>query len=295
MLRFLGATITMLLITVVWGATFPLSKLVLAILPPIYYLGVRYTITTIIMVIFFLPRLKKNVKNHFLKALPLGIILFLAYLVQTLGVQITTASKAGFFTAVSVVLVPLMLLITEGKFPPKSLSLGVLLAFGGLVLMTEISLSRFNFNRGDFLVLLCAFGFAYHIIQVSRLKEDVDPFTVATIQFATVALFSFISAPFLEQLPQFNLIPGKIWLIILFLSLFGTAFAYTAQIIAQKEMTAGQAAMILTFEPVFSAIFSYFILHEHQSLGAVFGGILIVLGLLISQFYPLLEEKMMKP
>ena len=291
MLKYLAATAALLSVTVIWGSTFPLSKIVLEEIPPLFYLGIRYTLTTLIMGVLFPKQLFQNLKPTFAKAFPLGIAIFFAYLTQTLGVNLTTASKAGFFTAFSVVLVPILLFFINRQKPPKSLMVGVVLALVGLALMSGLMDEQINFNQGDFLVLLCAFGFAIQIILVARLHPSSNPASVATIQFATVALFSFLMAFFMEEIPSFAHISPKVWWILLFLSAFGTAFAYTIQIYAQKEMSAGQAAMILTFEPVFSAIFSFYILKEQQNLTTVTGGLFIVFGMIISQFYQLFEEK----
>ena len=291
MLKYLAATAALLSVTVIWGSTFPLSKIVLEEIPPLFYLGIRYTLTTLIMGVLFPKQLFQNLRPTFVKAFPLGIAIFFAYLTQTLGVNLTTASKAGFFTAFSVVLVPILLFLLNRQKPPKSLIVGVVLALVGLALMSGLLDEQINFNLGDLLVLLCAFGFAIQIILVARLHPDSNPASVATIQFATVALFSFFMAFFLEEIPSLAHISPRTWWIILFLSAFGTAFAYTIQIYAQKEMSAGQAAMILTFEPVFSAIFSFYILKEQQNLTTVTGGLFIVCGMVVSQFYPLVEEK----
>jgi len=292
MLKYLAATAALLSVTVIWGSTFPLSKIVLEEIPPMFYLGIRYTLTTLIMGLLFPKQLFQNLKPTLVRAFPLGIAIFFAYLTQTLGVNETTASKTGFFTAFSVVLVPMLLFLINRQKPPRSLIVGVGLALVGLALMSGLMDEQINFNRGDFLVLLCAFGFAVQIILVARLHPNSNPASVATIQFATVALFSFLIAFLLEEIPSFAQISPRVWWIILFLSAFGTAFAYTIQIYAQKEMSAGQAAMILTFEPVFSTIFSFYILKEQQNPTAVMGGVLIVSGMMISQFYPMVEEKL---
>lgn len=294
MIAYFAATAALLMVTIIWGSTFPLSKIVLEQIPPMYYLGIRYAITTVIMIFIFPKQLYVHLKPTFRSAFPLGIAIFFAYLTQTLGVNETTASKAGFFTAFSVVLVPLLLFMISKKRPPYSLIIGVVLALIGLTLMSGLLDEQIHFNRGDFLVLLCAFGFAIQVILVARLNPNSNPASVATIQFATVSLFSFLIAFVLEEIPSFHQIRPQVWWIILFLSLFGTAFAYTIQIIAQKEMSAGQAAMILTFEPVFTAIFSYYILKEVQTTGTLIGGVFIIVGMLISQFYPVFEVKFRK-
>ena len=284
MYKYYSSVFTFLCITVSAGMTFPLSKLALEALTPLYYLAIRYTLATIIMVALFFSRFKKGLKEQIKMGIPLGITIFLAYFLQTLGVYRTTASKTGFFTAISVVQVPIIDFIQEKKKPDRLLSIGIVFALLGLVLLTGILGGNSNLNMGDLLVFLCAFGFAYHIILVSRLEKEADPYVIATIQFAMVALFSFLAALFMENPPDLNLLTGKVWLNIFFLSFFATAFAYTAQIIAQRLVSSAEAALILTFEPVFSAVFSYFLLQESQNMSTIFGGIFIVLGLIISQF-----------
>lgn len=291
LIRYYIATAALLLVTVIWGSSFPLSKIILAEISPLYYLGIRYTITTVVMVLLFHRQLHKYWRTSLKPALPLGFAVFFAYILQTIGVIETTASKAGFFTAFAVILVPLMMFFLQKQKPPRSLLTGVVLAAIGLSLLSGILEEQLSFNLGDFLVLLSAVCFAVHIILIARLKSDSNAVCIATIQFAVVALFSFLFAFFLEEIPLSVKISPSSWLILIFLAVFATAFAFTVQILAQKEMSAGQTAMIMTFEPVFSAGFSWLLLKEQFTLIGLCGGLLIVAGMLISQFYPVLEAK----
>ncbi len=292
--RYYLATAALLLVTVIWGSTFPLSKIVLTEISPLYYLGIRYAITTIVMTVLFHRQIHLHWRTSWQAALPLGLAIFLAYLLQTLGVMATTASKAGFFTAFAVVLVPLLLFFLQKEKPPISLFVGVALAAIGLGLLSGILEEQMSFNLGDFLVLLSALCFAVQIILVSRMNSNSNAVSIATIQFAIVALFSFFFAFFLEKVPVWANIPSASWFILIFLAVFATAFAFTIQILAQKEMSAGQTAMIMTFEPVFSAGFSWLFLREQVTLLGFCGGGLILVGMLISQFYPVLEAKRAK-
>jgi len=294
LIRYYIATAALLLVTVIWGSTFPLTKILLAEMSPFYYLGVRYTITTVVMGLLFYRQLRMHWRASLKAAIPLGFAVFFAYVLQTIGVMQTTASKAGFFTAVAVVLVPLMLFLLQKQKPPHSLMIGVVLATIGLSLMTGILEEQMSFHLGDFFVLLSAFCFAVQIILNARLESDSNAVCIATIQFAIVALFSFLIAYFIEEMPLSVKISPSSWLILIFLAVFATAFAFTVQILAQKEMSAGQTAMIMTFEPVFAAGFSWLLLKEQFTFIGFSGGLLIIAGMLISQFYPVLKVKRLK-
>ena len=163
-MKSIQAEIYLLIIVIIWGSTFALIKGVIDLIPPYTYLAYRFLLAALILIVIFWKRLKKLNIMVLKKGSQIGIFLFLGYTLQTVGIKYTTATKAGFITGLSVVLVPIIShFFIKDKISRNSV-IGVILAFIGLWFLNYSG--GFSFNLGDFLVLLCAFSFAMHIISV---------------------------------------------------------------------------------------------------------------------------------
>jgi EamA-like transporter family. len=165
------AEIYLLIIVIIWGSTFALIKGVIDTIPPYTYLAYRFLLAALILVVIFWKRLKRLNIMVLEKGSLIGIFLFLGYTLQTVGIKYTTATKAGFITGLSVVLVPIISHFFIKDKVSRSSVIGVVLAFIGLWFLNYSG--SFSFNLGDFLVLLCAFSFAMHIISVGLFGKKV--------------------------------------------------------------------------------------------------------------------------
>jgi drug/metabolite transporter (DMT)-like permease len=159
--------------------------------------------------------------------------------------------------------------------------IGVVLAFIGLWFLNYSS--SFSFNLGDFLVLLCAFSFAMHIISVGLFSKKLDYVLLAIVQITVVFLLSLLMALIYER-PAIHLsYSADIWWSIVITGVFATAFAFYMQNRFQRYSTATKTAIIFSGEPIFAAVFAYFLLGEKVGLIAWVGGLLIIFGMIISQ------------
>jgi drug/metabolite transporter (DMT)-like permease len=211
----------------------------------------------------------------------IGIFLFLGYTFQTVGLKYTTATKAGFITGLSVVLVPIISHFFIREKISKNSIIGVILAFIGLWFLNYNS--SFIFNFGDFLVLLCAVSFAMHIISVGLYVRKVDYVLLVIVQLTTVFVLSFLMALFFER-PGIHLYyPSGVWWSIILTGIFATALAFYIQNKFQRYSTATKTAITFSGEPIFGAIFAYLLLGEKVGLIAWIGGLLIIFGIIISQ------------
>jgi drug/metabolite transporter (DMT)-like permease len=275
------AEIYLLGIVIIWGSTFAIVKGILDQIMPFTFLAYRFFWAAFILGLIFWKRLK-NIDQIILgKGFLVGIFLFLGYTFQTVGLKYTTATKAGFITGLSVVLVPIISHFFIREKISKNSILGVILAVIGLWFLNYSN--SFNFNFGDFLVLLCAVSFAMHIISVGLYARKVDYVLLVIVQLTTVFVLSFLMALFFER-PGIHLYyPAGVWWSIILTGIFATALAFYMQNKFQRYSTATKTAIIFSGEPIFGAIFAYLLLGEKVGLIAWIGGLLIIFGMIISQ------------
>lgn len=275
------AEIYLLGIVTIWGATFAIVKGILDQIMPFTFLAYRFFWAAFILGLIFWKRLKNIDKIILRKGFLIGIFLFLGFVFQTVGLKYTTATKAGFITGLSVVLVPIIshFFIREKIF--KNSIIGVILAVIGLWFLNYNS--SFIFNFGDFLVLLCAVSFAMHIISVGLYARKVDYVLLVIVQLTTVFVLSFLMALFFER-PGIHLYyPSGVWWSIILTGIFATALAFYMQNKFQRYSTATKTAIIFSGEPIFAAMFAYLLLGEKVGVIAWIGGLLIIFGMIISQ------------
>ncbi|MBA7497649.1 putative cystine transporter YijE [subsurface metagenome] len=276
------AEIYLLGIVIIWGSTFAIIKGVLDQIPTFTFLAYRFLLATLILYLIFWKRIKENIdKTTLKKGSLIGIFLFMGYAFQTVGLKYTTATKAGFITGLSVVLVPIISHFFIKEKINRNSVIGVILAFIGLWFLNYSS--SFSFNLGDFLVLLCAVSFALHIISVGLYSKKVDYVPLVIVQLATVSVLCLLIAMVFER-PELHLSYSlHVWWSIVLTGVFATALAFYMQNRFQRYSTATKTAIIFSGEPIFAAVFAYLLLGEKVGLIAWIGGLLIIFGMIVSQ------------
>lgn len=275
------AEIYLLVIVIIWGSTFALIKGVIDLIPPYTYLTYRFLLAALILILVFWKRIKEINIMVLKKGSLIGIFLFLGYTLQTVGLKYTTATKAGFITGLSVVLVPIISHFFIKEKINRNSVIGVVLAFIGLWFLNYSS--SFSFNLGDFLVLLCAVSFAMHIISVGLFSKKLDYVLLAITQITVVFVLSLLMALIFER-PAIHLsYSSYIWWSIVITGIFATALAFYMQNKFQRCSTATKTAIIFSGEPIFAAVFAYFLLGEKVGLIAWAGGLLIIFGMIVAQ------------
>ncbi|MEA1940569.1 MAG: DMT family transporter [Candidatus Caldatribacteriota bacterium] len=282
MMKGIKAEFYLLGIVIVWGSTFAITKNILNSIPPYTFLAYRFLIAILVLIAIFWKKITEINKTVLKKGSLIGIFLFLGYVFQTVGIKYTTATKAGFITGLSVVLVPIISYFFIKEKINRNSIIGVILAFIGLWFLNYSS--SFSFNFGDFLVLLCAFSLAMHIISVGLYSRKSDYVLLVIVQLTTVFVLSLLLAVIFERPALLHLAYSfNVWWGIIFMAVFATSFAFYMQNRFQRYSTPTKTAIIFSGEPIFAAIFSYFLLGEKISFIAWVGGLLIILGMVVSQ------------
>ncbi|GLC90367.1 DMT family transporter [Lysinibacillus piscis] len=271
----LGLTI----VAIIWGSGFVASAVSLEHYTPYQILAIRFLIGVILLSIIFFKRIKQIKKSTIIKGAVIGIFLYLAFALQTVGLVYTTPSKNAFLTAVNVVIVPFIALLIFKRKIDKFELFGAILAITGIGVLS-LKLSG-GVNFGDFLTLLCAVGFAFHIFCTAQFVKDEDPVLLTVVQMMTASILGLIVILFKGEMNfTVNFEGGSA---VLYLGVFSTTIAFLLQTVAQKFTTETNAAIILSTEAFWGMIFSVIILSEVLTVKMIIGAVLILVAIIVSE------------
>jgi drug/metabolite transporter (DMT)-like permease len=273
------ADLSLLSVVATWGSTFVLTKNALAEIPTYNFLAARFGIALLPLLIIYRKKIASADKTALTGGVVLGLLLFIGYGFQTVGLNYTTASKSAFITGFSAVIVPVMSALALKKKPALPVIIGVFCAVIGLGLLTLSD--SFTLNIGDFYTLLATFAFAAHVIAIDKFSR-VSHFGVLTAgQIAVVAILSMVFSLWLED----PIIPASTtaWTAIAITSVFATAYAFLVQSMMQKHTTPTHAALIFVSEPVFALLIAFSVLGETLSPRQIIGCSMILMGMLIAE------------
>ncbi|HXR64762.1 MAG TPA: DMT family transporter [Ktedonobacteraceae bacterium] len=268
-----------LLITIIWGATFLVTKLTLRLVGPFTYLSLCYLVATVTLVLIFHKRLRRITRAEFLCGLLIGVVLFAGYAFQTVGMQWTSVSKTGFITGLYVPLVPLFSLLFLRQRIAITAWLGVLLSLAGLFLLSVNKQLTLSIGLGEWLLLICAFAFAIQIVLISKFAPQMDAINLAIIQLALTTLLSFIAVPLNHE--PLAAPPLLAWVPIFLLGMLDMAFTLVCMNWVQQYISGTRAALIYSLEPLWAAFFGVLLAGDVLSLiawigcGCIFAGMVV--------------------
>ncbi|PET69613.1 EamA family transporter [Priestia megaterium] len=278
----------MLLITaIVWGSGFVVTDIALQYLTPYQVMAGRFVLATLLLTLTFGYKFKAFTKSVWWKGTILGTFLFLAFVLQTVGLQHTTPSKNAFLTAVNVVIVPIIAYLLYKRKIDRFEMVGSVITIVGIGLLSLQSSMTLNF--GDVLSLACAVAFAFDIFYTNLFIKEEDPISVTIVQFITASLLSVVVVLIKGDIPT-SLESEGIYSI-LYLAVFSTTIAYLFQNKAHKYTTASKATIILSTESFFGMLFSVLFLHEVLTARMVTGAVLIMVAILIAELKPSFLKK----
>ena len=207
-----------------------------------------------------------------------GCALFVAASLQQVGLVYTDAGKAGFITAMYIVMTPVLGLFL-GRKVPKTAAFSVLIAVVGLYLLSCVGVTEVN--KGDLLILGCAIAFAVQILCIDRFASGLDGFRLNCIQALTVALLSCPFMLFTEEVDLNNLL--SCWGPLCFAGILSMGLAYTLQIVGQKSLEPTTASLLMSLESVFAAIGGWWLLGERMAHHESLGCLLVFAAVIVSQ------------
>src|SRR6056297_1006610 len=277
--KIIKADLSLLFIVIIWGTTFPLMKIALGNVKPFYFISLRFITAFIVLTLILNTRLKKINWRTFKIGSFLGLWLFFGFAFQIYGLQFTTASRSGFITGLSVIVVPILSIFILKEIPSISSWIGVILALVGMYFLTGFTEAGFNY--GDLLTFFCAVSIALQIVFLSKYIKNEDPLVITWLQITTVMVLGTIIAFF--ESPSNVAINSNSIAVIIYTGIFATALAIFVQSRAQQFTSSTHTGLIFSLEPVFGALFSFMILNERMQTMGMIGAILIFLGIVLSE------------
>ena len=283
----LQGSASLLLATLIWGIAFIAQSVGMDHIGPFTFQAVRCALAVLgmLVVIWLLDKkagrsFKDGWKDKRLwkAGLLCGIPLFLACDLQQVGLVYTTAGKAGFLTAMYIVMVPVLGIFLKRKIS-YMVPISVGIAVAGLYLLSFAGVSQINI--GDILMLLCAVMFAIQILVVDHFAADIDAVRLNCIQAGVVSIASAIITVFTEDVQISAL--ADCWLPLCYTGFLSMGAAYSLQIIGQKHVEPTTAALIMSLESVFAVLFGWLLLKEVMTLSEILGCVLMFVAVILSQ------------
>ena len=308
--------VLLMLAALIWGSAFVAQSVGMDYLGPFSFNCVRSFMGSLVLlpVIWFMDRQKKekeqdagmkaadaedrkesqaaegenarNGKVLLTGGLCCGVILTLSTSLQQIGIQYTTAGKAGFITALYILIVPLLGIVLGKKVGTKTW-IGVGLAVLGMYLLCIKE--GFSISYGDFMVLLCAVVFSLHILAVDYFSPKVDGIRLSCIQFFVCGCISAFPMVLMEQ-PHLSQIL-QAWLPLAYAGVLSSGVAYTLQIITQKHLNPTVASLLMSLESVFAVLTGWLVLKERLSVKELLGCVLVFAAIILAQLPQKQKEK----
>ncbi len=283
--RSTAADLVLLGVSLFWGTSFALIKEVLALTSPENLLFIRFLLACLLLLPLAWRRRKAWSRKFLGPGLLIGLLLFSAFLTQAWGLVHTSASRSGFITGISVILVPFLSIVILRRPPGRAALVGALLAFGGIYLLTSMDPAQsLPLNWGDFLTLICAMLWGAHIIALAHYSPEGDTFWLTFLQIGAGCVGNFLWGGFAGKLDLG--VPIGVWGTGLYLALTCTALAYLGQTWAQARTSPTRTAIILSMEPVFAVLFASFWLGERMGGWGWTGAGLILAGIFLAESKP---------
>ena len=277
-----------LLTPLLWGASFPASKLALDHLPAFSFMAWTRTLG-LVAIVALLPLLRRAgdsprqpLRSAIGPGLLLGGLIFAGFTLQTEGLARTSATNAGFITSLYVVMTPVLGALVFGHAVSRTVWWSVLVSLAGLGLLSIRDLQEARVYPGDLLVLAGDVAWAGHIIAVGRLSPRYAPWLLSLTQIGVASALHLVAAAPVGLRPA-DALSGEVWPLLLVTGVLGTGVAFTIQVVGQRTLSSTRAVILLAGEALFAAVFSGLWLGERLAPHQWLGGALVLAAMVYSE------------
>jgi drug/metabolite transporter (DMT)-like permease len=274
------ATAALLVVTACWGSTFFLIHDLLQRVPTLDFLAVRFAIASVTLVLLApraLGRLTRDSRRH---AVVLGCLYGVAQILQTAGLAETPASVSGFITGMYVVATPVFAALILHTRIGVLTWVAVGLAMAGLGVLT---LGGFSVGYGEALIFVAALIYALHIVGLGAWSDPRQAIGMAIVQLIVITVICLVCTA-----PNGLVLPDRLsdWVSVLYMAVFAGAGAMIGQTWAQAHLPPTRAAIIMSMEPVFAALFAVLFGGESATVRMMVGGLLVFSAMLLAELAP---------
>lgn len=293
----LKADLSLLLAAFIWGTAFVAQKTAIGTIGPLLFLGCRFLISTALLAPLALGESRRREEpmtgSDWKLALGVGLSLFCGMAIQQIGIVSTTATNAGFLTAIYVVMVPVVGWALHRNRPRLTVVASCCVSLLGAWMLEQGGEST-SWGMGDALILFSDIFQAVQIILVERfLSRHSRPLLLSFLQYAVITVLALAGAFIFEPI-----VPAGIWAVmpsILYAGVLSGGVAFTLQIVAQRHTPAAEAAIIMSLESLFAALAGAWLMGDRLGPIGLSGCALILAGVLLVQLVPLLRRKSLEP
>ena len=285
-------TLLLVAVTAVWGWTFVVVQDAIALYGVLPFLAVRFALAGATLAPIYARRLTRR---SLLVGGGIGVVLAAGYLFQTTGLLFTTPTNSGLITGLFVVFAPLADRMFFGASASRQILVAVFMSLFGMVLLAGGGPNGANW--GDLLTLLCAAALGLHIALLSRYAAGHDAGALTLAQILSMALLFVVAWPLVtlftgsrEVVGSGLVPPGAVIFALLLTGLLASAGAFLVQTTVQQRIPAARTAIILTMEPVFAALFGYWLAGDRLVAVQIFGAVLILSALVVGEVLPVLRR-----
>jgi drug/metabolite transporter (DMT)-like permease len=275
-------TLLLVAVTAVWGWTFVVVQDAISVYGVIPFLAVRFVLAGAALTPIYAAKLTRR---SLIVGGGIGAVLAAGYLFQTTGLLFTSPTNSGLITGLFVVFAPLADRLLFGANLSRQVVLAVALSLVGMVLLAGGGPEGANW--GDLLTLLCAAALGLHIALLSRYAASYHAGALTLAQILSIALLFLIAWPFFATV---SLPPSEVWVALLVTGLLASAGAFLVQTTVQQHIPAARTAIILTMEPVFAALFGYWLAGDRLVAVQILGALMILSALVIGEVLPVLRR-----
>jgi drug/metabolite transporter (DMT)-like permease len=276
-------TLLLVAVTAVWGWTFVVVQDAITVYGVIPFLAVRFALAGAALAPIYAVKLTLR---SLIVGGGIGVVLATAYFFQTTGLLYTTPTNSGLITGLFVVFAPIADRLLFGASVSRQVVLAVTLSLLGMVLLAGGGPEGANW--GDLLTLLCAAALGLHIALLSRYAASYDAGALTLAQILSIALLFVIVWPFFDPV---SLPTPEVWVALLITGLLASAGAFLVQTTVQQHIPAARTAIILTMEPVFAALFGYWLAGDRLVAVQILGALMILSALVIGEVVPVLQRR----
>lgn len=284
------SSLILLLTATIWGVAFVAQSVGMEYIGPFTFNAIRCVLGGLVLIpVILVLKKKKEIgaenqekedkKTLWTGGIACGVILCIASNLQQFGIMEASVGKSGFFTALYIVMIP-VIGIFIGKRPEIKLWFCVALAVVGMYLLCMKD-GSFTIERADIMLLLCALAFSFHILVVDYFSPKVGGVKMSCIQFFVCGVLSAVGMLFTET-PDISNIQAA-WLPLLYAGLLSCGVGYTLQIVGQKGINPVIASLIMSLESVISALAGWVILGQVLSPKEILGCVLMFVAIIITQ------------
>ncbi len=274
------ATAALLAVTACWGSTFFLIHDLLERVPTLDFLAVRFAIASVTLVLLAPKALGRLTRDSRRQAVVLGCLYGVAQILQTAGLAKTPASISGFITGMYVVATPIFAALILRSRIGVLTWLAVVLAMAGLGVLT---LSGLSIGYGEALIFVAAMFYALHIVGLGAWSDSRQALGMAIVQIIVITVICLVCTA-----PNGIVLPDRAgdWVSVVYMAVFAGAGAMIGQTWAQAHLPPTRAAIIMSMEPVFAALFAVLFGGESATVRMIFGGLLVLAAMLLAELAP---------